>query len=127
MGHRIRSSEAVSAQSVPINFDRNMIVALLRNWRPNRLRPQPFLLAKERPRLIRMQGGNCLVCKKLLLDEGKATPIDHTVTVKEFAAKVTEGVLAFDEAYRQLWADSNLRALCRACNYNLNKKGKNEV
>ncbi len=38
-----------------IDCDKNMIVHLLRNWRPNRLRPQGFRLANERPRLITLQ------------------------------------------------------------------------
>jgi len=106
-----------------IDCDENMIVHLLRNWRPNRLRPQGFRLANERPRLITLQNGVCPLCpesSKALVNDGKATHVDHVVTVKEFAEKVLQGELAFDEAYRQLWKDSNLRAAHRGCNYDRN-------
>ena len=103
-----------------IDCDKNMIVHLLRNWRPNRLRPQGFRLANERPRLITMQNGICHLCPKALVNDGKVTHIDHVVTVKAFADKVLQGELTFDEAYRQLWADSNLRAVHHGCNYDRN-------
>jgi hypothetical protein len=32
-----------------------------------------------------------------------------SLTVKEFTVKVLQNELPFDEAYRQLWEDSNLR------------------
>lgn len=100
-----------------IDCDKNMIVHLLRNWRPNRLRPQGFRLAHERPRLIAMQNGVCPLCAEPLIDEGKATHIDHVVTIKAFAERVLRGELTFDDAYRRLWGDSNLRATHRGCNY----------
>jgi 5-methylcytosine-specific restriction endonuclease McrA len=100
-----------------IDCDKNMIVHLLRNWRPNRLRPQGFRLARDRPRLITMQNGVCPLCPEPLTNDGKATHIDHIVTVKVFADKVLHGELAFDDAYRQLWEDANLRATHRGCNY----------
>jgi hypothetical protein len=52
-----------------------------------------------------------------LTNDGKATHIDHEVTVKVFADKVFTGELTFDDAYRQLWDGSNLRATHRGCNY----------
>jgi hypothetical protein len=105
-----------------IDCDKNMIVHLLRNWRPNRLRPQGVRLATLRPRLITMQNGICPLhsesCPKSpLVNDGKVTQIDHVVTVKAFADKVLQGELTFDEAYRQLWEDSNLRAVHHGCNY----------
>lgn len=100
-----------------IECDKNMIVHLLRNWRPNRLRPQGFRLSNERPRLITKQDGKCLLCNETLVNDGKVTHIDHIVTVKVFVNKVLEGELTFDEAYRRLWEDSNLRAVHRRCNY----------
>src|SRR5258708_27290558 len=100
-----------------IECDKNMIVALLRNWRPNRLRPQGFRLSRDRPRLIAMQEGICPLCPEGLTDDGKSTHIDHIVTVKVFADKVFHGELTFDDAYRQLWDNSNLRAAHRGCNY----------
>jgi len=109
-----------------IDCDKNMIVHLLRNWRPNRLRPLGFRLAKERPRLITMQNGICGLytksksCPKLLVNDGKVTHIDHVVTVKEFADKVLQEELTFYEAYRKSWEDSNLRAVHRGCNYDRN-------
>jgi hypothetical protein len=103
-----------------IDCDKNMIVHLLRNWHPHRLRPQGFRLADERPRLLTMQNGICPLCPKSLVDDGKVTHIDHVVTVKAFADKVVQGELTFDEAYRQLWEDSNLRAVHRGCNYDRN-------
>ena len=103
-----------------IDCDGNMIVHLLRNWRPNRLRPQGFRLANERPRLITMQNGICPLCPRSLVNDGKVTHIDHVVSVKAFADKVLQGELTFDEAYRQLWEDSNLRAVHRGCNYDRN-------
>ena len=106
-----------------IDCDKNMIVHLLRNWHPNRLRPQGVRLAKERPRLITLQNGVCPLCPERpepLVNDGKVTHIDHIVTVKEFSVKVLQGELAFDDAYRQLWEDSNLRAVHRKCNYDRN-------
>ncbi len=106
-----------------IECDRNMIVHLLRNWRPNRLRPQGFRLAKERPRLITKQKRVCPLCKKKkkpLVNDGKVTHIDHVVTVKALAEKVLQRELTFDEAYRQMWKDSNLRAVHHGCNYDRN-------
>jgi 5-methylcytosine-specific restriction endonuclease McrA len=103
-----------------IDCDKNMIVHLLRNWRPNRLRPQGFRLANDRPRLITMQNGICPLCAKSLVNDGKTTHIDHVVTVKALADKVLQDQLTFDEAYRQLWEDSNLRAVHRGCNYDRN-------
>jgi hypothetical protein len=103
-----------------IECDENMILHLLRNWHPNRLRSQGFRLANERPRLIAMQNDVCPVCRKPLVNDGKVTHIDHIVTVKEFTDKVLKGELTFDEAYCQLWEDSNLRAVHRGCNYNRN-------
>jgi hypothetical protein len=109
-----------------IECDKNMIVQLLRNWRPNRLRPQGFRLATERPRLITMQNGICPLykksksCPKLLVNDGKVTHIDHVVTVNEFTDKVLQRELTFDEAYCKSWEDSNLRAVHRRCNYDRN-------
>ena len=103
-----------------IDCDENMIVHLLRNWRPNRLRPRGFRLARDRPRLIAVQDGVCPLCsgsRGPLTNDGEATHIDHVETVKAFADKVLRGELAFDDAYRQLWDDSNLRATHRGCNY----------
>lgn len=106
-----------------IDCDKNMIVHLLRNWRPNRLLPQGVRLATLRPRLIAKQEGVCPLCRepsKLLANDGKDTHIDHDATVNELADRVLQGQLTFDEAYRQLWDDSNLRAVHRGCNYNRN-------
>ena len=66
-----------------------------------------------------MQKGVCPICKAppALVDHGKATHFDHVVTVKEFTDKVVRGDLAFDEAYCQLWEESNLRAVHAKCNY----------
>ena len=55
-----------------------------------------------------------------MVNDGKVTHIDHIVTVKEFPLKVLQGELTFDDAYRQLWEDSNLRAVHRKCNYDRN-------
>jgi hypothetical protein len=67
-----------------------------------------------------MQNGACPLCPESLVNEGKITHIDHVLTVKAFADKVLQGELTFDEAYRQLWNDSNLRAVHRRCNYHRN-------
>jgi len=64
-----------------------------------------------------MQNGSCPICRKPLIDHGKATHFDHVVTVKEFTDKVFHGELTFDEAYCRLWDDSNLRAVHAKCNY----------
>lgn len=103
-----------------IDCDKNMIVHLLRNWRPNRLRPKGFRLAHARPRLMEMGKGVCPLCQEPLVSDGKLTHIDHLVTVKAFAEKILNGDMTFDEAYRQLWDDSNLRAVHRKCNYGRN-------
>jgi 5-methylcytosine-specific restriction endonuclease McrA len=100
-----------------IDCDKNMIVHLLRNFRPNRLRPQGVRLANERPRLITKQNGVCPLCPEPLVNDGKVTHVDHVVTVKAFTDKVLQGDLTFDEAYSRLWEDSNLRAVHRRCNY----------
>lgn len=108
-----------------IDCDEKMICHLLRNWRPHRLQPNGIRLARERPRLIKNQNGVCPLCpepREPLLNDGKATHIDHKVTVKEFAKRVVQGELPFDEAFRQLWADSNLRVVHRKCNYDRNVK-----
>jgi len=109
--------------TVPINCDEAMVVALLRNWRANRLQEKQIRLATLRPRLIKKQDGKCPLCPtdeqhpRLLKDSGKDTHIDHIKTVKEFAGEVLRGELTFDEAYRQMWDDSNIRAVCRPCNH----------
>jgi hypothetical protein len=92
-----------------VDCDEGMIVALLRNWRSNRLQPQGVRLASLRPQLIERQKGVCPLCPteeppRLLNDNGDDTHIDHDVTVQEFAGKVLRGELTFDDAYRQLWA-----------------------
>ena len=105
-----------------IDCDRNMIVHLLRNWRPHRLRPQGFRLAQMRPRLMAMGDGKCAICNDPLVNDGRVTHIDHIETVKALADKVIGGDLTFDEAYNRLWDDSNLRAAHRKCNYGRNAK-----
>src|ERR1700722_16365382 len=100
-----------------IDCDKSIVAHLLRNWHPNRLRPQNAPLAKARPRLIALQNGVCPLCPEPLVDDGKATHFDHVVTVKEFTGKVFRGELTFDEAYCQLWGDSNIRAVHAKCNY----------
>jgi len=115
-----------------IECDRAMMKHLLRTWAKCRLRPQGVSLAHERPRLIALQGGVCPVCKGQrgpLVNDGKATHIDHAITVNIFADKVFQGELTFDQAYTQLWADSNIRAVHRDCNYDLaraTKKGETQ-
>jgi 5-methylcytosine-specific restriction endonuclease McrA len=113
------SQRNITGSAMMIDCDKNMVVHLLRNWRPNRLRPQGFRLANERPRLITIQNGICPLCPELVND-GKATQIDHVVTVIAFADKILQGELTFDEAYRRLWEDSNLRAVHSRCNYDRN-------
>jgi hypothetical protein len=110
------SHKARGKRAMMIDCDKNMIVHLLRNWRPNRLRPQGFRLAYERPRLIAAQKDICPLCSQQLIDDGQLTHIDHRETVEEFADKVLHG-MDFDEAYCRLWGDSNLRATHRECNY----------
>lgn len=102
-----------------IECDRGMILALLRNWHPNRLQEKGVRLASLRPQLIERQKGVCVgaLCNKPLINDGKATHVDHVVTVKEFLDRVLSGEMNFDDAYGQLWAESNLRAICRPCNY----------
>jgi hypothetical protein len=110
-----------------IECDRGQLTYLLRCWGSNRLRLQGVVLAKERPRLMEKQNGICPLCSKPLINNGKATHIDHIVTVKAFAEKVIQGELDFDEAYCQLWDDSNIRAVHSECNYgrrNLNRPGR---
>ena len=102
---------------IAVECDRNMIVCLLRNWRPNRLLPKGYRLSRDRPLLIAKQNGVCPLCAEPLANDGNATHIDHERTVQEFAEKVLNRVLTFDEAYSQLWHDSNLRATHRGCNY----------
>ena len=70
-----------------------------------------------------IQKDACSLCSKPLVDDGKCTHIDHKVTVEEFAGKVFRGELTFDDAYLQLWDDSNLRAVCHKCNYDRRTAG----
>ena len=107
-----------------IDCDKNMIVALLKNWRPNRLRAEYFRLSRDRPRLLNKQNGVCAICRKELSDNGNDTHIDHIKTANEVADKVLKGKLTFDEAYSKFWEDSNIRAVCRLCNLGRNKKKK---
>jgi len=103
-----------------IDCDKNMIVHLLRNWHSNRLRPEGVRLENLRPRLMEIQNNVCPYCPEPLVDDGKVTHIHHDVTVQVFADKVFDGEMTFDEAYRQLWEDSNLRAVHTRCNYDQN-------
>jgi hypothetical protein len=110
-----------------IDCDKGMILALLRNWHPNRLLPQGVRLATLRPQLLKKQNYVCppAICIKpqeQLKDDGKETHIDHIETVEDFIGKILRGELTFDGAYSQLWADSNVRAVHRECNYARNKK-----
>ena|ERR1035437_5895792 len=113
-----------------IDCDRAMMKHLLRCWGKNRLRPQGVTLYNERPRLMTIQNGICgcineAFCPKTpLVNDGKATHLDHIVTVNVFADKVIAGELTFDEAYTQLWDDSNLRAVHHVCNYALARETK---
>jgi hypothetical protein len=116
-------------ETVEINCDEGMVVALLRNWRSNRLRREGIRLAVLRPQLIKKGDGVCPLCStaespKPLTNDGKATHIDHIKTVKEFAVDILHGKMQFDDAYCQMWADSNLRAICSPCNYARRKKGR---
>ena len=104
------------------DFDEGFLRSILRCAHPNRLRPQGSRLAVERPRLMAMQDGVCPPCSDPLVDDGKATHVDHVVTVEEFIGKICQGELTIDEAYCQLWADPNLRAVHHACNYARNKR-----
>ena len=113
-----------------IDCDKGMILALLRNWHPNRLKPKGFRLASLRPRLIEQQKGICVgaLCyehTKPLINDGKATHIDHIVTVREFLEKVLRGDMPFDDAYLELWDEPNIRATCRPCNYA--RKSRTEI
>jgi hypothetical protein len=56
------SQRNIKGSAMMIDCDKNMVVHLLRNWRPNRLRPQGFRLANEQPRLITIQNGICPLC-----------------------------------------------------------------
>ena len=67
-----------------------------------------------------MQKGVCPLCPESLFDDGKVTHVDHVVTVKAFADKILQGELTFDDAYKQLWEDSNLRLVHGGCNYDRN-------
>lgn len=110
-------------QVISIECDKNMVVHLLRNWRPHRLQAKGFRLEHQRPRLIALRNGVCPCCPEPLVDDGKVTHVDHHQTVQQFAERVLKRELTFDEAYRQLWDDSNLRAVHRKCNYARNRKG----
>ena len=67
---------------------------LLRCLGKNRLRPQGVTLYNERPRLMTIQNGVCgcineAFCPKTpLINDGKATHLDHIITVNVFADKV---------------------------------------
>ena len=125
LAKRTMTSPCRRGDIMMIDCDRNMIVHLLRNWHPNRLLPKGIRLSRDGPRFMALQGGVCAICgdgKRLLTNDGKATHLDHIVTVRELADRVLEGELVFDDAYRQLWDDSNVRASHRSCNYARNKR-----
>ena len=89
-----------------IDCDKNMIVHLLRNWRPNRLRAQGFRLARLRPRLIAMQNGVCALCPESLVNDGKVTHIGVAVSPIILASKysiTSENRLKIDR-----WASSKI-------------------
>lgn len=116
-------------RTVRVACDKGMIVALLRNWHPNRLHPEWIRLATLRPQLLKRQdyvctSPDCLFPGKRLTDDGKETEIDHIRTVEHVANEVISGKLQFDEAYVLLWAPSNLRAVHRECNQD-RKRHKN--
>jgi 5-methylcytosine-specific restriction endonuclease McrA len=102
--------------TVKISCSYVMVKHLLRMWGNSHLRPQGVRLAKERPRLIAKQDGVCPLCGVTLKNNGEHTNVDHIVTVEAFALRVMARELTFEEAYTQLWADPNIRALCRPCN-----------
>jgi len=106
-----------------IDCDRPMVKYLLRCWYSNRLRPQGVRLARDQPRLLAKQNGICPLCGATLTND-EATHIDHVVSVDAFADRIMSGELTFDDAYCQLWADENLRAVCRSCNMARNKRSK---
>ena len=109
------------SSSIDVRCDYTMVKHLLRLWANNSLRPQGVRLAKERPRLIAMQNGFCPRCNKALVNDGKQTHLDHIHPVKEFADRIMTGELTFEQAYIQLWADTNLWAVHSKCNYARNK------
>lgn len=78
---------------------------------------------RDRPRLLAKQNGICPLCGATLTND-EATHIDHVVSVDAFADRIMSGELTFDDAYCQLWADENLRAVCRSCNMARNKRSK---
>jgi hypothetical protein len=110
------------SQLKTVECDRNMVACLLRNWKPNRLRAQGVKLSKERPRIIELQNGVCPLCDEVLVDHGKLTHLDHTLTVREAVDKIFRDEMTFDEAYKVLWDDANVRAVHTTCNYGRNKK-----
>ena len=119
-----------------IDCDPGMILALLRNWHPNRLLKGRFQhgirLASLRPELLKKQEyccawEDCFKKEVLLVNDGERTHVDHKKSVKAFLNKVLQGEMPFDQAYGELWDISNLRALHRECNYALKKKDTSDI
>ena len=109
--------------TVMIECDRAMIKHLFRLWYPSRLLPNGRKLSRDRPRFLKRQNYVCEACGELLTDD-HMTHLDHKVPVKEFAEKVLNGELTFDEAYLASCHDDNIRAVHRRCNYRRNRKVK---
>lgn len=89
-----------------------------------RLAPE-FRTAKVRNKLLLKQNSHCPICGcdgKALVDNGTETHVDHEWTTDDAAKAVFDGSMDLISAYNKLWAQDNLRAVHRACNFGRNKK-----
>jgi 5-methylcytosine-specific restriction endonuclease McrA len=91
-----------------------------------RLAPE-FKTAKVRRKLLLKQNHICPYHKcpiGVLVDDGKETHVGHKWTTDEAANAVLDGTMDLISAYNKLWADENLQAVHRSCNFRRNKKDR---
>ena len=105
-----------------VDCTRAMIAAIFRGWLDVPLEGgrRDFVLKKERPRLIKRQGGICAHCPRKL-DDDESTHIHHKRSRKEFVGQVFEGKLSIEAALTECWAEVNLEAVCKTCHTRLGK------
>jgi hypothetical protein len=85
--------------------------------------------SQQRKRLLPIfekQNGRCAITGEPLVLDGKLTHLDHKWTMIEAAQAVIDG-MPVGEAFAQLWAENNLRAVLARENYRRNKRAGSVV
>jgi hypothetical protein len=76
--------------------------------------------------IFEKQNGRCAITGEPLVLDGKLTHLDHKWTMIEAAQAVVDG-MPIEEAFAQLWAENNLRAVLARENYRRNKRAGSSV